>query len=264
VRFPDEIGSLAHSIERMRAQLEALFGELERKERAQREFATNAAHELRTPLAGIVTALELLQTGAKEEPDERDEFLGMIEREADRLTRLTRALLLLARAEAREQAPLSDRVALAPVLRRVADVDAAIGVDCPPDLAVTGDADLVEQALSSVVANAVEHAGDGAVLLRARRAGRRVVVEVADSGAGIAKHEQERVFERFYRGPDKAGGFGLGLAIARQSVRNLGGEIELESEPGGGTTVRLTFEGAEEGGPGGRWNETDPRVQRDA
>ena len=73
--------------------------ERERNEGLQREFATNAAHELRTPLAAIVTAIEMLQTGAKENVAERDEFLGLIERESARLTRLTRALLLVARSE---------------------------------------------------------------------------------------------------------------------------------------------------------------------
>src|SRR6185437_8999171 len=92
----------------------------ERNERVQREFATNAAHELRTPLASIVTAVEMLQTGAKEDPAARDEFLDVIAREAGRLTRLTRALLVLARADAGDEQPRRATIALAPLLDQVA------------------------------------------------------------------------------------------------------------------------------------------------
>jgi signal transduction histidine kinase len=77
----------------------------EQNERVQREFATNVAHELRTPLASIATAVEMLQTGAKDDPEARDDFLELIAREAARLTRLTRALLVLARADAGEEVP---------------------------------------------------------------------------------------------------------------------------------------------------------------
>ena len=108
-----------------------------RNERVQREFATNAAHELRTPLASIVTAVEMLQTGAKDEPATRDEFLEVIQRESGRLTRLTRALLVLARAGARDELPSLGAVSVAPLLEQVAaslprraGVD--VGVDCPP------------------------------------------------------------------------------------------------------------------------------------
>ena len=87
-----------------------------RNERVQREFATNAAHELRTPLASIVTAVEMLQTGAKDEPATRDEFLEVIQRESARLTRLTRALLVLARAGARDELPSLGAVPVAPLL----------------------------------------------------------------------------------------------------------------------------------------------------
>ena len=115
--------------------------ERERNERVQREFATNAAHELRTPLASIVTAVEMLQTGAKDEPAARDEFLDVIARESDRLTRLTRALLVLARAERpRRAAAPRRRCAVAPLLEQVAASlpprsGVEIGVDCPPPLA---------------------------------------------------------------------------------------------------------------------------------
>jgi two-component system, OmpR family, sensor histidine kinase VicK len=225
----------------------------ERSERAQREFATNAAHELRTPLSSIVSAVEMLQTGAKEDRGARDRFLAIIENESARLTRLTRALLVLARAEADEEAPRISPVLLRPILDQVveglpAHPDIAVTVECPRGLTLSGDAQLLEQALASIAANAIQHMNRGAVSLRGRLVDLEVVIEVADTGPGIAAHDQRRIFDRFYRGGDAvkpATGFGLGLSIARAAVRHLGGQIELDSEEGVGTTVRLTFPVAE-------------------
>ena len=215
----------------------------------QREFATNAAHELRTPLASIVTAVEMLQTGAKDEPATRDEFLGMIERESGRLTRLTRALLVLARAGARDELPNLGVVQVEPLLEQVAASlprrpGVEVGVDCPSLLAIVGDADLLEQALSSIAQNAVQHTDAGRVTMRGRRENGHIVIEVADTGSGIPASDQARIFDRFYRAGDRDGGFGLGLSIAREAVRTLGGEIELESEQTVGTTVRITLQPA--------------------
>lgn len=221
----------------------------ERSERAQREFATNAAHELRTPLSSIVSAVEMLQTGAKEEPDARDRFLAIIETQSARLTRLTRALLVLARAETHEEAPQFLRLSLRPILERVAEdlppnPNVAVSVECSSALTVHGDEHLLEQALASIAANAVQHMTSGTVCLRAREEDSRVIViEVADTGPGIASRDQRRIFERFYRGTasEPGTGFGLGLSIARGAVSLLGGQIELDSEEGVGTTVRLRF-----------------------
>jgi two-component system sensor histidine kinase VicK len=226
--------------------------ERERNERVQREFATNAAHELRTPLASIVTAVEMLRTGAKDDPEALDEFLDMIARESDRLTRLTRALLVLARAEAHEEQPRLTPVELAPLLEQVAAAlprrnGVEVGVDCPPALEIAGDADLLEQALTSLAANAVRYTAAGSVTMRGRRQNGSVVIEVADTGSGIPRRELGRIFDRFYRAGDREDGFGLGLAIAREAVRSLGGEIELESEQAVGTTVRITLAPAGDG-----------------
>jgi two-component system sensor histidine kinase VicK len=219
----------------------------ERNERVQREFATNAAHELRTPLASIVTAVEMLQTGAKDDAAARDEFLDVIARESARLTRLTRALLVLARADAGDEPPRRATISVEPLLGQVASALPArpgvrVAVDCEPGLTTTGDPDLLEQALSSVAANAVQHTVAGSVTLRGRGENGSVVIEVADTGDGIPSRERPRVFERFYQAGERDGGFGLGLSIAREAVGALGGEIELESELEVGTTVRLRLD----------------------
>lgn len=223
----------------------------ERRERAEREFVTNAAHELRSPLATITGAIQVLQAGAKDEPEERDRFLAHIEREAARLGRLTHSLLVLARAQTREEAPNLAPVELKPLLETIAaDVrppaDVAIAVSCPPGLQVMAERDLVEQAVSNLAANALQNTERGRIEIAARPlSSGSVVLEVTDTGHGIAPERQERIFDRFYRADGRdPRRFGLGLAIVRQAVSALGGRLEVESALGTGTTVRITLAAA--------------------
>jgi signal transduction histidine kinase len=141
-------------------------------------------------------------------------------------------------------------VRLRPLLESVADGLATpdgvdVQVSCPPELEVLTEADLMEQVVANLASNAVKHAERGAVVLAADEAdGDKVVVEVRDSGPGIAPHDQERIFDRFYRAGDRSReGFGLGLAIVRHAVRALGGVVEVDSRPGHGTRVRVTLPG---------------------
>jgi two-component system phosphate regulon sensor histidine kinase PhoR len=223
--------------------------EQERRELAEREFVANAAHELRTPLTTIIGAVEVLQAGAKADVAQRDRFLDHIEREARRLARLARALLTLARAHSGQETPRAEAVGVAPLLREVADgLDprggVAVAIECDEGLTAAVNRDLLEQALRNLAENAVKHTREGRVVLRAAGAGTGVAFEVEDTGPGISAEAQRHVFDRFYRGERDAEGFGLGLAIVRESVRTLGGRIELESSPGEGTLVRVVLEGA--------------------
>ncbi|HKD93241.1 MAG TPA: ATP-binding protein [Gaiellaceae bacterium] len=218
--------------------------EQERRELAEREFVSNAAHELRTPLTTIIGAVEVLQAGAKEIPAERDRFLGHIERESGRLARLARAMLTLARAHSGQEPPRLEAVELAPLLREIAaglqpHAGVAVDVEVADGLAVEANRDLLEQALRNLGENAAKHTARGSVVLRAYGGGNTVTVEVEDSGPGISPEVQRHVFDRFYRGERDAHGFGLGLAIVRESVRTLGARIELDSSPGEGTVFRI-------------------------
>ncbi len=224
--------------------------EAERRELAEREFVTNAAHELRTPLTTIIGAVEVLQSGAKDDEAERDRFLNHIAREAERLARLARALLTLARAHAGQETPRPDVVALAALLHDVAaDVRPNPGVAVEVEAAETLDAfvnrDLLEQAIRNLADNAAKHTREGRIVLRAYEVGTAVRVEVEDTGVGMNADTQRHVFDRFYRGQDRdAEGFGLGLAIVRQAVRSLDARIELDSAPGKGTLFRIELERA--------------------
>jgi signal transduction histidine kinase len=220
-----------------------------RRDQAEREFVSNAAHELRNPIAGISGAIEVLQSGAKDDPDARDHFLARLAEDAERVSRLTHSLLTLARMEAigeGEAEVVSVEIAVEDAAEAVVHpegVDLELEVD--PDLGAEADPVLLRQVLIGLLTNAFKNtSAPGVVTLRARRrAEDEVLIEVTDTGAGIPMEERDRVFERFYRGSGslEQEGFGLGLSIARRMVDVMGGAIGVDSEEGRGSTfwIRL-------------------------
>lgn len=219
-----------------------------RQEQAMREFVRNAAHQFRTPLAGMTAAIETLQRGAKDRSADRDRFLEHLENHAARLTRITRGLLVLARAQGGGQLQL-DPVELGPLLDDIAaGVEPHDGVRietyCEPGLAVLASPELLREALSALAENAATHTHEGTIRLTAVQQDRDVALSVADSGSGILPEFQARIFEPFYRVDDDGKGFGLGLAIAAQAVAAMDGEIEVSGGPDEGTTFTVTLHSA--------------------
>ena len=225
--------------------------EHERLRQAEQEFVANASHELRTPVAAIASAVEALRSGAQDDPEARDRFVELIGRQSARLTRLTSALLTLARAQTRHEPIRLEQVDLMPLLEEAADarLDAhvPIRVDCSGPVTAMGRRDILEQVLANLVGNAVKNTREGEVVLKARRSGSSAIIEVTDTGPGIPVEVQGRVFDRFFTvDRNDRNGFGLGLAIARGSAEALGGTLTIESRGGRGTTATVVLEG---GGP---------------
>jgi signal transduction histidine kinase len=168
----------------------------------------------------------------------RDRFLEHIGRECNRLIRISRGLLVLARSQSGEEPPRPDFVNVRSLLADVLDAspnDVAVDLRCPEDVAVFADRDLVEIALSNLVANAVRHTDGGTVSIAAENSsGRTVGIEIADSGGrGRSRDDLERLRRRFATGGGRdGGGFGLGISIASQALGAVGGTLDYSTENG--------------------------------
>ena len=215
----------------------------------RRDFVANASHELQTPIAALMGMLELM-----EEAD--DEYRGHLLRRCQKrvaaLSKLTRDLITLARAEDRAvepaHKPLEVRHVCELIIEAYRDLAEGKGLalvtEIEEPIELIGDATSLEVCLSNLVQNAVAYTGSGAVTLRAApRGGGGAVFEVEDTGAGIEPEILPRIFERFFRGETarsrETGGTGLGLSIVRNLVGRMGGRIAVSSQPGRGTRFQL-------------------------
>jgi len=249
-RGDDEIGQLAATFDRMRVQLAQL-------DNARKEFVANASHELRTPLFSIGGFLELL---TEEELDEetRHEFLSTMRSQVERLSKLSTDLLDLSRVDAGqlrvEREPVDVSAVVTTLARELEHVAVASGhvldAELDGDVWCKADEERVLQIGRALVVNGLVHTPSGTrIVVRARRRGSRVELQVADDGPGIPTRQREAVFERFYRVEGgKASGSGLGLAIARELARLMHGTVRLESGLAG-TVVTLDLPSAERSEP---------------
>ena len=241
-RLPEQAGAIAvlYDVTRMRSL-----------ESVRREFLSNAAHELRTPVTAIAGYAETLLHAAVA-PATRDDFLTIIHRNAERLSRLVTDLLLLERLEAREHAvEAAHAVALAPVLAHAVRTCQALhpaarfDIAIDPALQVLGTTEGLEHVVQNLVDNAAKYGGSSVTSVVAERRDGSVLLTVRDGGPGIAPEHITRLFERFYRVDEgrsrSAGGTGLGLAIVKRHVEAMGGTITVTSELGVGTKFTVVL-----------------------
>ncbi|MBG0815246.1 GAF domain-containing sensor histidine kinase [Planomonospora sp. ID82291] len=221
-------------------------------ERLKDRFLSSINHELRTPVTSIRSALQLLREGGLDEETER-RFLLVMERNNERLLGLLDELLLVTSLNAGTAVFAPQRTDLAETVRRAVDDVAdgarqrrhALRVHARSGVAVRADAERLRLALRHVLDNAVKFTPPGGAIDVVVTADPRPAVEVRDTGIGIRPEDLGHVLEDFYRAPEMEeraiGGTGLGLAIVDKIIRLHGGEVRVESEPGGGTRVRLTL-----------------------
>jgi two-component system, OmpR family, sensor histidine kinase MprB len=231
----DEVGGLARAMNRMLFRLEAAQGRLRSTLSEQRRFAADASHEMRTPITALRGDIETLRRHDLP-PPERAETLADMAASVDRLDRLVEGLLGLARVDG--DAGEAERVDLGEMLAEVATAEECAFVD--DGVVVTGDRAALRGMLMNLIDNARTHGGRVTVAVAAENGS--AVVRVEDDGPGIAPADRERVFDRFYRAPDRRGtpGAGLGLPIAKATAERWGGTLRLvPSRSGASFEVRL-------------------------
>jgi two-component system sensor histidine kinase SenX3 len=224
-----------------------------RMEASRRDFVANVSHELKTPVAAMGVLAEALLESA-DDPETVHRFGEKILTESQRLASMVGELIELSRLQGAEPLPELESVDVDTVVseaisrHKVAADNAEITVttDAPSGFRVLGDQALLVMALANLISNAIAYSPDGSkVSISRRRRGDNIEIAVTDRGIGIARADQERVFERFFR-VDKArsratGGTGLGLAIVKHVAANHNGSIRLWSQPGTGSTFTLSI-----------------------
>jgi signal transduction histidine kinase len=248
----DEIGDLAREFDAMADAIQEREQKLIRSERLATvgRMAAQIAHEVRNPLSSIGLNAELLGDELGAQADEARRLVASIIGEVDRLTEITETYLRFTRLprpklEREDLGALVESV-IALARGEIAQEGIALAVDVAPDLPeVSADEAQLRQALLNLIRNAREALAGAAIkklgiaVTAGRQEPRRVVVRVSDSGAGIGERDLGKIFDPFFS--TKAQGTGLGLALVQQIVVDHGGQIDVESAPGRGTTFTLTF-----------------------
>lgn len=228
----------------------------------RRDFIANISHELRTPLTGLMGFIETLRGPARDDPEARERFLGIMEDEARRMSRMVSDLLSLSRVEVDERVRPRARVDLAGVVRSVVATlegklkDADVSVETTgleDEVAILGDRDQLIQLFLNLIENAIKYGGEGRSIALSlhhverdptlRRAAVRI--DVRDQGPGIDVIHLPRLTERFYRVDDHRsrdkGGTGLGLAIVKHIINRHRGRLKITSEQGVGSCFSVVF-----------------------
>lgn len=222
---PREVHALADAVNR-------LLAAVRRSMQQEKRFLNDAAHQLRTPLAGLKSQLELAM--AETDPQARQARLLKVNAAVERSAHLVHQLLSLARSEGEVPMEPLDAAQLARELARewtprmiAQGID--FGYEGEENLPLRGNAVLIREALGNLLDNAARYAGPGTtVTLRARREPDAAVLEVEDDGPGMSEADRLQVFQRFVRASDQPGGVGLGLAIVREIAQRHGGDAQIE------------------------------------
>ncbi|MGH2757532.1 MAG: ATP-binding protein [Actinomycetota bacterium] len=248
----DEFGVWAASFNRMASALEEKINELEDAAERERRFTSDVAHELRTPLSALVTSTEMLTSQEAEMGPQAAWAAERLSTQVKRLRRLVEELLEISRLDAGRESLNLSRVDLRDLISRLLQhhgwTDRVRALVDDGDIAT--DTRRMDRIVGNLISNSIEH-GKGIITVRATIQGSDLVVDVEDEGASISATDAGRVFDRFYKAdPARPGGSGLGLSIARENARLLGGDITLSSSPAGTRfTARLpaTSDGNESG-----------------
>lgn len=239
----DELGTLANAFDAMLDRLQEAFAR-------ERQFISDASHELKTPLTVINANAQMIRRWGDADPQLRRESLDAIVEESQRLAEMVSGMLTLSKADTGDEVP-KEAVSLGAVVEDVVAHarERAVGKglvlrsDVPAPVTVLGDPGLLRQLISNLVDNAIKFTESGEIVASATRADAAVRVAVSDTGVGIEPATADRLFDRFFRGDTSHSrtieGTGLGLAIVRAIARVHGGTVSAAARPGGGSVFTV-------------------------
>lgn len=248
-----ELTEITDAISTMNAQISKNLEKLERERKIREEFFTNASHELKTPLTSIRGYSELLKTHAIVDDEQKEKCLDRILSESDHMTKLINDILTISELETKDYVVTMSHIKVKEVLNNVIEnlsvqansANVSIQSDCE-DIIVYASLDHIQRILYNLVSNAIKYnKPNGKVYVDIKARLKDMRIKVSDTGIGIAKSKQKRVFQRFYR-VDKqrtktVAGTGIGLAIVKHIVEFYHGEIILKSKVDVGTTIIVSL-----------------------
>jgi signal transduction histidine kinase len=235
----DELGDLGQHFDHMANRLQLLIG-------AQQRLMHDVSHELRSPLARLQAAIELLE----QQPSRGPELSARLQRDIGRMDVLVGELLTLARLDSGTSVQREEEIDLAEVVADIvedaqleADArDCTLRVSINQPMPIRGNHELLHRALENVVRNALRHSPEHAAIeISGSCQAGRLQLSVADSGPGVFKADLERIFEPFFRSSPASGGsgYGLGLAITRSVISSHGGSVSAQNQPAGGLQINI-------------------------
>lgn len=252
----DELNIIARTTTDMSKSVQDYIRKLEKEKTIRQEFFSNASHELKTPLTAIRGYAELLQSGMASDTQMQKEFLGRIHSEVEEMTSLINDILMISRLETKELMPTKEMLCVKSVaeevkktLKPLADENnVSLEIHCCDEF-VYMDRSHLQGILSNLIGNAVKYNRPGGfVQTGITMDSTSLSIRVEDSGIGIAKEDQKRIFERFYRvdkGRSKrVAGTGLGLSIVKHVTEFYGGCVSVESQSGVGSTFLVQLPAA--------------------
>ena len=248
-----ELQEITDALQTMNNQIAKNLENLEREKQIRQEFFTNASHELKTPLTSIRGYSELLRQHAITDPDQIDHCLDCVLKESDHMTKLINDILTISKLEAKDYVVQKSHIKLKDLLENVLNslsvqakaMNLDIDASCE-NVTVYANLDHIQGILYNLISNAIKYnKPNGKIIIIIKERLDNILIKVMDTGIGISKEDQEKVFQRFYR-VDKqrskiVAGTGIGLAIVKHIVQFYNGSISLKSKENEGTTIEISL-----------------------
>lgn len=248
-----ELQEITDALQTMNNQIAKNLENLEREKQIRQEFFTNASHELKTPLTSIRGYSELLRQHAITDPDQIDHCLDCVLKESDHMTKLINDILTISKLEAKDYVVQKSHIKLKDLLENVLNslsvqakaMNLDIDASCE-NITVYANLDHIQGILYNLISNAIKYnKPNGKIIIIIKERLDNILIKVMDTGIGISKEDQEKVFQRFYR-VDKqrskiVAGTGIGLAIVKHIVQFYNGSISLKSKENEGTSIEISL-----------------------